>query len=73
MIVEVSAPEREPCVVEGELAALDALPCPVGGLARDGVVDVAWRDGVGDFVVEDGLEGGDDLFQSIVSTVSLSD
>lgn len=37
------------------------MPEPSRGGARDGVVDPAWGNGVAEFVVEDGLEGGDDL------------
>jgi len=43
------------------LAPLCLLPGAVGGGGGDGVVNVAGRDGVELFVVEDGLEGGDDL------------
>lgn len=52
----------EPRVVEGRVAALEALPgAGVGGALLDSEVDVADGDGMLFFVVEDGLEGGLDL------------
>lgn len=53
----------EPAVVEFSFAALDELPC--AGVVRaflDGEVYVADGYVVFDFVVEDCLEGGDDLY-----------
>lgn len=60
----------EPGIVEFNFAALDELPgaCVVGSFL-DGVVDVAERDGVFDFVVEDRLERAYDLPQKAVSGV----
>ena len=37
------------------------MPKAVGLAAGDAVVYPAWRNVEGEFVVEDGLEGGDDL------------
>lgn len=47
--------------VVGDLAALEFVPGPVGGVFPDRVVDVAFWNAVFDFVVEDRLERGDDL------------
>lgn len=58
----------EPGGVEGDGAALEELPgacCAGAGL--DGSVDVAGWDAVFEFVVEDGLEGGEDLGKGGVS------
>ena len=58
----------EPGGVEGDGAALEELPgacCAGAGL--DGGVDVAGGDAVFEFVVEDGLEGGEDLGRRGVS------
>ena len=46
--------------VAGDLAPLEFLPRPVRREFTDREVHVAWRDAVGDFVVEDGAEGGED-------------
>ena len=61
--------------VEEDLAALETLPGAVGAGGGDGVVDPVWRNVLALFVVEDGLEGGDDLgraFSVRSSTLSRS-
>ncbi len=60
-VAEVRFEGAEEGCVEGDVAALEALPGAVGSGGSDGVVDPVWGDGVGGFVVEDCLEGGDDL------------
>jgi len=59
--VEVGVEAGEPGGVQGEFAAFETVPKAVGGAAGDAVVYPAWRDVEGEFVVEDCLEGGDDL------------
>lgn len=60
-VVEVGGKGGEEACVEGDFATLEALPGAGGVAVGDAVVDPAGGDGVGVFVVEDGLEGGCDL------------
>lgn len=60
-IAEVGFEVSEEAIVEEDLAAFELLPGAVGGGGGDAVVDVAEGDILALFVVEDGLEGGDDL------------
>jgi hypothetical protein len=61
VVVQIGVEAGEPGRVHGELAAFETLPEAVGGAARDAVVYPAWRDIERKFVVENCLEGGDDL------------
>lgn len=61
LVVQVPVEAGEEGGVHGDRTGFETVPEPRGGGARDGVVDPAWGDGVAEFVVEDGLEGGDDL------------
>ena len=59
--------EAEEGFVCGEMAALELGPGAGGGGEGDGVVDPARWEGVGAFVVENGAEGGEDLWSGCVS------
>lgn len=59
--MEILGEAVEEMHVHGELAALESLPVPVGTAFGDAGVDPARGDGVRELVVEDGLEGGEDL------------
>jgi hypothetical protein len=62
LVGELGAEGVEPGVVEGSLAALDELPCAaVVGAFLDGEVYPAGGDVVFALIVEDGLEGANDL------------
>ena len=60
-VVEVGVEACEPGRIHEEFTPFKALPETVGCAARDAVVYPAWGDVEGEFVVEDCLEGGDDL------------
>ena len=64
---EVGLEVFEEDLVEEDLAAFEALPGAVRGRRADAVVYVAEGDGLAVFVVEDGLEGGDDLHGFVLS------
>lgn len=61
LIVEVFVEAGEEGSVHGDGASLQTVPEAGGSGAGDRVVYPSWGDGVAEFVVEDGLEGGDDL------------
>jgi hypothetical protein len=56
-------------MVEQDIAAFELLPCAVGTTGGDGVVDPAQWNAARLLVVEDGLEGGDDLFAMLGSAM----
>jgi len=60
-IVEVGVEAGEPGGVHREFATFETLPEAVGGAAGDAVVYPAWGDVEGKLIVEDCLEGGDNL------------
>lgn len=60
-MLQVGFEQTEEFFVEWNRARFDLCPGSCGTGGGDGVVDVAEGDVVGFFVVEDGLEGGDDL------------
>lgn len=60
-VTEVGLEVSEEAIVEQDLAAFKFLPGTVGGGGGDAVVDVTEGDVLALFIVEDGLEGGDDL------------
>lgn len=61
-VVEVRGKLLEEGGRDGQFAALEFMPGAVGRAAGDGVVYPAWWDGMFEFVVQDCLEGGDDLW-----------
>lgn len=60
-MLQIGFEQTEEFIVEWNRARFDLCPGSCGTGGGDGVVDVAEGDVVGFFVVEDGLEGGDDL------------
>lgn len=60
-MLQIGFEQTEEFFVEWNRARFDLCPGSCGTGGGDGVVDVAEGDVVGFFVVEDGLEGGDDL------------
>lgn len=60
-MLQIGFEQTEEFFVEWNRACFDFRPGSCGTGGGDGVVDVAEGDVVGFFVVEDGLEGGDDL------------
>lgn len=60
-MLQIGFEQTEEFFVEWNRACFDLCPGSCGTGGGDGVVDVAEGDVVGFFVVEDGLEGGDDL------------
>ena len=60
---QVALEGGEECAVEWDFAAFEPRPGSGGARGGDRVVDPAWGDGVAEFVVEDGAEGGDDLLR----------
>lgn len=61
LVLQVAFPRRVKVFITDEFAALEALPGAVRVCLGDAPVDETGGDVVGGFVVEDGLEGGDDL------------
>ena len=59
--MQVGGEAGEPVFIHEELAALEAVPVAVWFRGADAVVHPSWGDVFGEFVVEDCLEGGDDL------------
>lgn len=60
-MLQIGFEQTEEFFVEWNRTRFDFRPGSCGTGGGDGVVDVAEGDVVGFFVVEDGLEGGDDL------------
>lgn len=60
-MLQIGFEQTEEFFVEWNRARFDFRPGSCGTGGGDSVVDVAEGDVVGFFVVEDGLEGGDDL------------
>lgn len=60
-VMQVGVESGEEGRVQGDGARFETVPEPGGGGARDGVVYPAWGDTEAELVVENGLEGGDDL------------
>jgi hypothetical protein len=61
-VVQIGVEGVKEVRVEEDFAAFEFLPCSVGFGGGYGGVYPAWGDVKGEFVVEDCLEGGDDLW-----------